>query len=122
MERTIKFRAWDEGNCVMHNNFQFIRSGEESNDWIVFTSDKQLLTSKPHPFENPYFQNQLKIMQWSGIENIFEGDIVSLGNNDGEGVVKCDENGFYVDYGAKREKLTKEYKVLGNIYEFQKNI
>jgi len=122
MERTIKFRAWDEGNRVMHNNFQFIRSGEESNDWIVFTSDKQLLTSKPYPFENPYFQNQLKIMQWSGIDSIFEGDIVSLGDNSEEGVVRYDENGFYVDYGTKREKLTKEHKVLGNIYEFQKNI
>jgi len=28
----IKLKAWDEGNKIMHNNFQFIKSGEESND------------------------------------------------------------------------------------------
>ena len=117
MERTIKFRAWDESNKIMHNNFQFIRSGEESNDWIVFTSDKQTLKDKQHPLENPYFQQQLKIMEWSGIENIFEGDIVSLGDIDDEGVVKYDEDRFYVDYGTAHTRISKNHKVLGNIFE-----
>ena len=117
MERTIKFRAWDEGNKIMHNNYQFIRSGEEGNDWIVFTSDKQTLKDKQHPLENPYFQQQLKIMEWSGIENIFEGDIVTLGEIDGEGVVKYNEDRFYVDYGTTHTRVSKNHKVLGNIYE-----
>lgn len=36
MEREIKFRAWDENNEVMHNDFQFIKSGNDGNDWILF--------------------------------------------------------------------------------------
>jgi len=34
-------------------------TGEEGNDWIVFTSDKQKITDKPHPLKNPFFQQQL---------------------------------------------------------------
>lgn len=117
MERQIKFRAWDEGNKIMHEDFQFIRSGEEGNDWIVFTSDKQTLKDKQHPLENPYFQQQLKIMEWAGIENIFEGDIVTLGENDGQGVVQYDEDRFYVDYGTMRSRVSKLHKIIGNIYE-----
>lgn len=101
----------------MHNNFQFIRSGEEGNDWIIFTSDKQTLKDKRHPFENPYFQQQLKIMEWTGIENIFEGDIVSLGDIDSQGVVKYDEDRFYVDYETMHTRVSRNHKVLGNIYE-----
>lgn len=117
MERTIKFRAWDEQNKIMHNDFQFIRSGNESNDWIVFTSDKQKLDDKQHPLENPYFQQQFKIMEWSGIENIFEGDIVSLGENDVQGIVRYDEDRFYVDCGTMHTRVSKLHKIVGNIYE-----
>jgi hypothetical protein len=117
MERQIKFRAWDERNKIMHNDFQFIRSGEEGNDWIVFTSDKQTLKDKQHPLENPYFQQQLKIMEWSGVGNSFEGDIVSLGDVDGVGVVKYNEDRFYVDYGTMYTRVSEMHKVLGNIHE-----
>jgi uncharacterized phage protein (TIGR01671 family) len=79
---SLKFRAWDEGNSVMHDDFEFIRSGEEGNDWIVFKSGKQPLNALPHPFENPHFAQQLKIMQWTGQfdedgKHIFDGDIMS---------------------------------------------
>ena len=74
-------RAWDKQNKVMHNDFKCVTSGEEGNDWIVFTSDKQPLDSKPHPFDNPYLRQQFAITESIGVvnkqgKNIFEGDIV----------------------------------------------
>ena len=41
MKDRLKFRAWDKFNQIMHYDFQFIKSGEEGNDWICFVSDKQ---------------------------------------------------------------------------------
>ena len=38
-DRIYKFRAWDEQKKIMHNTFQFISSGDEGNDWIVFVSE-----------------------------------------------------------------------------------
>ena len=112
--KNSKFRAWDEQNKVMHHNFQFIKSGNEGNDWIVFTSDKQKLSDEPHPFNNPYFQQQLVIMENVGINDIYEGDIVDFG---GLGVVKYDEDRFYVDCGNVHTRVSKQHKIIGNIYE-----
>ena len=80
----IKFRAWDERNKVMHYDFQFIQTGNEGNDWIIFISDKfPLSNNETNPFENPnpYFSQQLKKMQYIGIRDkndtdIYNGDIV----------------------------------------------
>jgi hypothetical protein len=109
-----KFRAWDEQNKVMHHDFQFIKSGNEGNDWVVFTSDKQKLSDEPHPFNNPYFQQQLVIMENVGINDIYEGDIVDFG---GLGVVKYDEDRFYVDCVNVHTRVSKQHKIIGNIYE-----
>ena len=109
-----KFRAWDEQNKVMHHDFQFIKSGNEGDDWVVFTSDKQKLSDEPHPFNNPYFQQQLVIMENVGINDIYEGDIVDFG---GLGVVKYDEDRFYVDCGNVQTRVSKQHKIIGNIYE-----
>ena len=112
--KNSKFRAWDEQNKVMHHDFQFIKSGNEGNDWVVFTSDKQKLSDEPHPFNNPYFQQQLVIMENVGINDIYEGDIVDFG---GLGVVKYDEDRFYVDCGNVHTRVSKQHKIIGNIYE-----
>lgn len=115
MDNLLIYRAWDNSNKEMHNNFQFIRSGNESNDWIVFISDKQTLKeNNPHPLKNPYFQKQFNIMRPVGINNLFEGDIVEFGT---VGVIKYDEDRFYVDSGNIHTRVSKSHKKIGNIYE-----
>lgn len=124
MKRIIKFRAWDETHKIMHYNFQFIKSGDEGNDWIVFTSDKQKLTDKPHPLENPYFSQQLKVMQFTGLHDkngkeIFEGDIVKCDELImtvefvQSSFCKCNENGNWIIHSHDN------IEVIGNIYEHE---
>ena len=129
--REIKFRAWDEGNKILHKNVEFIRSGLENNDWIIFKSDKQKLEDDL-VLNNPYFQKQIKIMQYTGLKDkngveIYEGDIIKYDFNklnyrieflNAEFIARR----FYenienlypseFDYG-------KECEVIGNIYENQ---
>jgi hypothetical protein len=128
--REIKFRAFDEGNKIMHYDFQFIKSGDEGNDWIIFTSDKNKLSDKTSPLQNPYFSQQLKIMQYTGLKDstqfneltkeeqedwlkgnkqedwkgkeIFEGDIVDI---------QFDE-GYSDDYIEIEEGLKKSYEIV----------
>lgn len=53
-------------------------------------------------------------MENVGINDIYEGDIVYFG---GLGVVKYDEDRFYVDSRNIHARVSKQHKVIGNIYE-----
>jgi uncharacterized phage protein (TIGR01671 family) len=146
MKRKLKFRAWDETHKIMHHNFQFIKSGDKGNDWIVFTSDKQKLTDKPHPLENPYFSQQLKIMQFTGLHDkngkeIFEGDILNkkttFENNMADRRFQSDteiqvgfDDGYFLDINTRvvlfermiiissyPQKTWTDYEIIGNLYE-----
>lgn len=125
--REIKFRAWEEVNKVMHLDFRFIKSGDEGNDWLIFTSDKQTLQDKHHPFDNPWFQQQFKIMQYTGLKDangveIYEGDIARIAFDDGASDV------FQIVYKAPSFRLegfgawslaseASSTEVIGNIYQ-----
>ena len=44
--RENKFRAWDEGNLVMHMDFEYITSrstdeNDEGSDWIIYENLKE---------------------------------------------------------------------------------
>jgi len=122
MNREIKFRAWDEGNKIMHEGVEFIRSGTESNDWVLFKSDNQRLEDGD-VLENPYFQQQIKLMQYTGLKDkngkeIYEGDVVRW-----SGKVYLIEwhdkvAGFVMqNNGIERPDVEFESEVIGNIYE-----
>ncbi len=125
----IKFRAWDEGNEVMHHDFQFIQTGDEGNDWIIFISDKFPLHIKDtNPFENPnpYFSQQLKKMQYTGLEDkndveIYEGDIAVIAGK--AWLIKITSYGALgsrIDGGMDNWNITEwadEMEIIGNIYE-----
>jgi uncharacterized phage protein (TIGR01671 family) len=133
--REIKFRAWEEKNKEMHYNFEWVSSGEEGDDWIVFKSNRQKLSSKPHPFENPWFKKQFHIMQFIDLEDenekeIYEGDIISffddiLENREDKrkkGLVEFDDGYFFTKelFVLDNKELISnlyEVKVIGNIFE-----
>lgn len=103
MQDRLKFRAWDNGNMIMHYDFQYIKSGDEGNDWIIFQSDKQKLKFDDenkynvNVYPNPYFSQQLDIMQCTGMKDtndrlVYEGDIVKV-KVEYENVWECDEYG-----------------------------
>jgi hypothetical protein len=117
------FRAWDERRLTMHYDFQFIKSGDTGADWIVFTSDKQKLDDKPHPFENPYCAKQLIIMPGMSVKAqngvlIYAGDVVMTDEAGWIGEVKFDGDSFWVGgTGFSTQCNWKAFKVLGNVYQ-----
>lgn len=144
MSRELKFRAWDELKKIMHHDFQYINSGEskDGSDWIVFKSDLQPLNENPHPFENPHFEQQLKIMQYTGLKDkngkeIYEGDILNIqvplggfwGNTPNRKIAKViyePECGGYIaqwEYSKNQHHalldcdLVFDAEVMGNLYE-----
>lgn len=127
----IKFQAWDEGNKVMHTNFQFICSGDSGNDWIVFTSTESPLKgdAKGIVMDNPYFFQQFKIRQFTGRHDrngveIYQGDIIMIEGN--YHIVKRDGCMFEAfpmkAYANTLERFYSECVVVGNIYQHKQLI
>lgn len=129
--REIKFRAWDEINEVMHHDFQFIKSGDEGNDWVIFKSDKH--AKYDEYIKNPFFSQQLKVMQYTGLTDkngveIYEGYVVDV-QDEGypfvkswNGIVKMIDGSWLIEnmQGDDGEYLFNEERdveVIGNIYE-----
>lgn len=115
-------RAWDEGNKVMHYDFQFIASGDGNNDWIIFTSDKQKLSDTPHPFHNPFFRQQIKITQ-EVRKDIYLGDIVEGLDTEtnrrvrGQVVARDDEYFYGVGNILFDELDLSTIEVKGNVFQ-----
>ena len=130
-------RAWDELNKVMHYDFQYIESGKNSNDWIVFKSDKQKLEDGK-VLDSPHSSTRFKIMRATGVKDIdgnsiYEGDKVEFVIYDNKevgtkttGVVTYDDDFamFIISvsmsgrYGLGAiTTQDDEIEIIGNIYE-----
>ena len=124
---------WDELNKVMHYDVEFISSGEEGNDWIIFKSDKQRLKDG-NVFNNPYLRRQMHIM-YGGLAFIrfdrkmfiYAGDVLQWEGEDGETVYSLvyfdDTIGLYFNGITEEIPLYEGLEgadklcITGNIFE-----
>jgi len=119
----IKFRAFDLSSKIMHYDFQFISSGDNEDDWILFKSDKQPLENG-EVLANPYFRKQIKIMEsWDRKDKdgqqLYDDDILEIAEHyEGDytykkEIVVLGQDSVYLD----GEVQDWDLKVLGNIHE-----
>ena len=124
MKREIKFRVWDHNTDTMMipDNFEFY---DGKIGWIDAGQE-----AGPESGNDGY-PDQFEIMQYTGLHDkngreIYEGDIVDIGleNQDGKLVLAPVIYweyiaGYVLDNGGNGiwQRLTKDCKVIGNIYE-----
>lgn len=145
MKRAIKFRAWDEAKLEMHSNFQFIKTGDEESDWIVFVSNRLDISGATWS-ESPHLSRQFKVMQFTGLLDkngveIYESDIIKVApdarraydaaGSDGSGVLEhqliqwaTDRGGWMTTRYQHSTKPDSHFwlfidgcEVVGNIYQ-----
>lgn len=119
----VKFRAFDLQSKIMHYDFQFISSGDNNDDWIIFKSDKQTL-GNGEVLANPYFRQQIKIMEsWDRKDKdgqqLYDDDILEIAEHyEGDytcrkEIVVLGQDSVYLD----GEVQDWDLKILGNIHE-----
>lgn len=131
----IKFRAWNEVKKEMHTEFQFISSGSDGNDWILFHSKEKPVkrTKEGLLFDDPFFRHQMKLMQFTGIKDkngkeIYAGDIIRNSQADYNKVIWFYDSWCYKNYHAEALPLgdhgnpyvndgLSDHEVIGNIYQ-----
>lgn len=114
MAREIKFRAWHKKKMhhivLVQNEFFYVAKIMAGSDLMMgIDFSEQLMVSD---------DSESKLMQYTGLKDkndkeIFEGDIYVLNSNNGTGVVKWDENGYYVG----RFCIDGTGEVIGNIHQ-----
>lgn len=118
--REIKFRAWDNTCKVMkYCDFEKLVYTDHSNDFRVMCNEGYL-NNRPYP-----------LMQFTGLKDkngkeIYEGDILSNKDTDGNMVVNwcpisagfcLDKKGWMFSHYFKEAVDANQCEVIGNIYE-----
>ena len=128
--REIKFRAFDTKNKIMHHDFQFIRTGDAGNDWVLIVSDKHSIKDYEWT-KNPYFAQQFNIMQCTCIKDkngndIYEGDILRFFKS--LSIVEWETIGWTIKpinytnkilykFNTSSFKAGRAFEIVGNICE-----
>lgn len=143
--RTIKFRAWDDSEKEMIEDFQWFKSGDSNGDWIIpkhkVWEDIKGENNTVEMNKYPHMRQQFGVMQYTGLDindtEIYEHDVLLIVAEDGDGkeigretcVVDFDRQSFVFaptlkHRGLTQDELFRRYKaryirweLLGNIYE-----